>query len=42
MFKILIEQANALRKPPKTVLELLDTLNQHAPQFVDLARRWFE
>jgi hypothetical protein len=39
MIEILINQAGALRKPPKTVLELLDTLDQHAPKFVDLARR---
>lgn len=42
LIKILINQAGMLRKPPKTVLELLDTLNQHAPKFVNLARQWFE
>src|SRR5579864_1077571 len=38
MIQILIDQASDLRKPPRTVLELLDTLNQHTPQFVHLAR----
>jgi predicted nucleic acid-binding protein len=34
--KILIDQANELRNPPRTVLELLETLRQHAPNFVNL------
>ena len=37
IIEILENQANALRKPPKTLRELLETLNQHAPKFVDLA-----
>jgi hypothetical protein len=39
MIQILLNQASDLRKPPKTILELLDTLNQHTPQFVNLVRR---
>jgi hypothetical protein len=39
MIQILIDQASDLYKSPKTVLELLDTLNQHVPKFVDLVRR---
>lgn len=42
MIKVLIKQAGYLRKPPKTVLELLDTLNQHAPKFVDSVWQWLE
>jgi predicted nucleic acid-binding protein len=38
IIKILINQAGDLRNPSKTVLELLDTLNQHTPNFVDLVR----
>lgn len=32
------EQANDLRNPPRSVLELLATLAQHAPKFVWLVR----
>ncbi|GER89000.1 PIN domain-containing protein [Dictyobacter vulcani] len=37
----LIEQAGDLRKPSKTVPELLDILAQHTPRFVALARVHF-
>lgn len=37
--KILLEQAQELRKPARTVSEVLDTLAQHAPSFVYLARK---
>jgi predicted nucleic acid-binding protein len=39
--KILIEQAGDLRKPSKTVPELLDMLAIHIPKFVDLVRTQF-
>ena len=39
--KNLIEQAGELRKPSKTVPELLDILAQHAPTFVELVRVQF-
>ncbi len=39
LIQILIDQAGDLRNPPQTVAQLLDTLNQHAPKFVDLVRR---
>jgi predicted nucleic acid-binding protein len=38
VIRVLIEQAGELRKPSKTVPELLDVLAQHAPMFVDLVR----
>lgn len=36
--QILIEQAGELRKPSRTVSEVLDTLMQHTPRFVKLVR----
>lgn len=39
MLQILIEQAGELRNPSRTVPEVLDTLMQHAPKFVNLIRR---
>jgi len=39
MIQILLDQASDLRNPPQTVFQLLDTLNQHTPKFVDLVRR---
>lgn len=39
MVRIITKQARDLRNPPKTVPELLDTLHQHAPGFVDLFRQ---
>ncbi len=36
MVQIVVKQAGALSKPSRTVLEVLDTLRQHAPKFVDL------
>jgi predicted nucleic acid-binding protein len=42
MIQIVIEQARQLRKPPKTVLELLDTLTQHTPMFAGLVRQALE
>lgn len=38
MLEIIAEQAKALRNPPKTVLEVLDTLKLHVPNFVNLMR----
>jgi predicted nucleic acid-binding protein len=38
VLQVLHVQAETLRKPPKTVEELLDTLMTHAPRFVSLAR----
>jgi predicted nucleic acid-binding protein len=38
MAKILLEQARDLRKPARTVSEVLDTLAQHVPTFAYLAR----
>jgi hypothetical protein len=35
---IVEKQAKNLRNPPQTVPEVLDTLNQHAPEFVALVR----
>jgi hypothetical protein len=40
--KALIEQAGELRRPSKTVIELLETLEKHAPNFSKLARKMFE
>jgi predicted nucleic acid-binding protein len=39
IIKILIDQANELRNPSRTIAELLDTLRQHAPNFVNLIRK---
>jgi hypothetical protein len=39
LIKILIHQASELRKPPKTFSELLETLKQHVPKFVNLVQR---
>ena len=41
MIEIVIQQAAALRNPPKTVAEVLDELALSAPQFVVLVRSWF-
>lgn len=38
MIEIIEKQASDLRRPPKTTLELLSTLNQHVPNFVGLVR----
>lgn len=38
VLNILHQQAEDLHNPPKTVWELLDTLEQHAPRFVALMR----
>jgi hypothetical protein len=38
MVEIIERQAKNLQRPPKTTLELLDTLNQHVPNFVSLVR----
>lgn len=38
IIRILIEQAGELRKPPKTVHEVLDILSRHVPKFVRLVR----
>jgi len=42
MIQIVTEQARQLRNPPKTILEVLDTLMQHAPRFASLARQKLE
>ncbi len=42
MKKILFEQANFLRDPPKTVMQVIDTLEIHVPMFANLARKEFE
>jgi predicted nucleic acid-binding protein len=39
--KNLVDQAGDLRRPSKTVSELLDTLAQHAPTFTNLVRTQF-
>lgn len=36
---VLIRQANALRNPPKTVADILQTLSLHAPEFVTRMRQ---
>lgn len=38
MAQVLLKQAGTLRKPAKTVPDVLKTLYQHAPTFVNLAR----
>lgn len=38
MAEVLLKQAGALRKPAKTVSDILNTLSQHAPTFVNLVR----
>jgi predicted nucleic acid-binding protein len=38
MVEIIEKQAKDLQRPPKTTLELLSTLNQHVPNFVNLIR----
>ena len=40
--RIILEQAGELRKPGKTVPELLDILAQHAPTFANLVRTHFD
>jgi predicted nucleic acid-binding protein len=40
VINIIAMQAQDLQKPPKTVIELLDTLKQHAPNFVSLIRNY--
>jgi predicted nucleic acid-binding protein len=40
--KILIQQVNDLRKPDKTLPEVLDTLSQHAPTFICRVRSQFD
>jgi hypothetical protein len=40
VINIIAMQAQDLQKPPKTVIELLDTLKQHAPNFVNLIRNY--
>ena len=42
MVQIIIEQAEQLRNPTKTVSEVLDTLVQHAPRFASLVRQELE
>ena len=39
MLHIIAEQAGELRNPPKTIPELLDTLQQHVPNLVRLVRQ---
>ncbi len=36
MWEIIVGQAGALRNPPKTLLEVLNTLKLHVPNFVNL------
>jgi len=38
MLQIIEVQAQKMRKPSKNVSQVLDTLNQHAPKFVELLR----
>jgi predicted nucleic acid-binding protein len=38
MIEIIEKQAGDLRRPPKTTLELLSTLNQHVPNFATLVK----
>lgn len=38
MVEIIEKQAKDLQRPPKTTLELLNTLNRHVPNFVSLVR----
>jgi len=42
MVRIIIKQAGDLRKPPRTVLELLQGLEKQAPIFVQLVREQLE
>lgn len=39
IIQILVEQANVLRKPRRTLLEVLDTLHCHVPSFVNLVKQ---
>lgn len=39
VLEIVEDQAASLRNPPRTIVELLDKLAQHAPNFVDLIRQ---
>lgn len=41
MAEVLLKQAGALRKPAKTVSDVLNTLSQHVPTFVNLARETY-
>ncbi len=38
MAQVLLKQAGTLRKPAQTVSDILNTLSQHVPKFVKLAR----
>ncbi len=42
LIRILIDQANELRNPPRTVPELLETLELHVPIFIKLVRKMLE
>ncbi len=37
--EVLIQQSEGLHNPARTVTEILDTLKQHAPNFVNLVQR---